>query len=72
MHRNLGLDWAQDALHVATLQSGFRGFSVQEVRSAPLPAEGSQRRSPRWGSRLRPVATTRWPWRCPARSRPPT
>ncbi|HEY5676939.1 MAG TPA: pilus assembly protein PilM, partial [Myxococcales bacterium] len=41
MHRNVGLDWAPDALHVATLQSGFRGFAVQEVRSAPLPAEGA-------------------------------
>src|SRR5690349_13798074 len=41
MHRNVGLDWAQDALRVATLQSGFRGFAIQEVRSAPLPAEGT-------------------------------
>ncbi|HET9754462.1 MAG TPA: fimbrial protein, partial [Myxococcales bacterium] len=41
MHRNLGLDWAQDAVRIATLQSGFRGFAVQEVRSAPLPAEGT-------------------------------
>src|SRR3954464_8496413 len=41
MHRNVGLDWAQDALRVATLQSGFRGFAVQEVRWAPLPADGT-------------------------------
>jgi general secretion pathway protein L len=41
MHRNVGLDWAQDTLRVATLQSGFRGFAVQEVRSAPLPAQGT-------------------------------
>jgi len=41
MHRNVGLDWAQDSLRVATLQSSFRGFAVQDVRSAPLPAEGS-------------------------------
>ena len=41
MHRNVGLDWAQDALRVATLQSGFRGFAVQEVREARLPAAGT-------------------------------
>src|SRR3989442_1481876 len=41
MHRNVGLDWAQDALHVATVQSGFRGFAIQDVRSVPLPAEGT-------------------------------
>ncbi len=41
MHRNVGLDWAQGELRVATLQSSFRGFSVQEVRTAPLPAEGT-------------------------------
>ncbi len=41
MHRNVGLDWAQDALRVATLQSGFRGFAVQDVRSTPLPRTGT-------------------------------
>ena len=41
MHRNVGLDWAQDTLRVATLQSGFRGFAVQDVRSAPLPPQGA-------------------------------
>jgi len=41
MHRNVGLDWAQDSLRVATLQSGFRGFAVQDVRSALLLAEGA-------------------------------
>src|SRR3989449_6608969 len=41
MHRNVGLDWAQDSLRVATLQSGFRGFAVQEVRSAALPPDGA-------------------------------
>ncbi|HWT86376.1 MAG TPA: hypothetical protein VN177_11425, partial [Myxococcales bacterium] len=41
MHRNVGLDQAHDALRVATLQSGFRGFAIQEVRSVPLPAEGT-------------------------------
>jgi general secretion pathway protein L len=40
MHRNVGLDQAQDALRVATLQSGFRGYAIQDVRVAPLPAEG--------------------------------
>ena len=38
MHRTVGLDWAQDSLRVATLQSGFRGFAIQDVRVAPLPA----------------------------------
>src|ERR1700716_1551175 len=41
MHRNVGLDWAQDALRVATVQSGFRGFAIQDVRAVPLPAEGT-------------------------------
>src|SRR3954469_23371266 len=41
MHRNVGLDWAQDSLRIATLQSGFRGFAVQEVRAALLPADGT-------------------------------
>src|SRR5438105_9437064 len=41
MHRNVGLDWAQDSLRVATLQSGLRGFAIHEVRSATLPAEGT-------------------------------
>src|SRR5207253_7700427 len=36
MHRIVGLDQAQDALRVATLQGGFRGFAIQEVRAAPL------------------------------------
>ena len=40
MHRIVGLDWGQDGLRVATLQGGFRGFAIEEVRSAPLPAEG--------------------------------
>src|SRR2546429_696992 len=39
MHRNVGLDWAQDSLRVATLQSGFRGFALQDVRSALLLAD---------------------------------
>ncbi|HZR10985.1 MAG TPA: hypothetical protein VFA79_20520 [Myxococcales bacterium] len=41
MHRNVGLDWAQDLLRVATLESGFRGFAVQDVRAARLPAAGT-------------------------------
>jgi general secretion pathway protein L len=41
MHRNVGLDQAHDALRVATLQSGFRGFAIQEVRSVPLPEQGT-------------------------------
>ena len=41
MHRTVGLDWAQDSLRVVTLQSGFRGFAIEEVRSAQLPAEGA-------------------------------
>ena len=39
MHRIVGLDQAQDAVRVATLQSGFRGFAIQEVRTALLPAD---------------------------------
>ena len=41
MHRNVGLDWTQDALRVATVQSGFRGFAIQDVCSVPLPAAGT-------------------------------
>jgi general secretion pathway protein L len=41
MHRIVGLDWAQDGLRVATAQSSFRGFAIQEVRTAPISAEGS-------------------------------
>src|SRR4051794_39892695 len=41
MHRNVGLDWAQNSLRVATLQSGFRGFAVQEVKAVELPPEGT-------------------------------
>lgn len=41
MHRSVGLDWAQDAVRVATLESGFRGFAIEAVRSAPLPSEGA-------------------------------
>lgn len=41
MHRTVGLDWAQDSLRVATLQSGFRGFAIQDVRSVPLPPQGT-------------------------------
>jgi general secretion pathway protein L len=41
MHRNVGLDWAQDSLRVATLQSGFRGFAVQEVKAVELPPDGT-------------------------------
>ncbi len=41
MHRNVGLDQAQDSLRVATLQSGFRGFAIQDVREVALPAEGT-------------------------------
>lgn len=41
MHRTVGLDWAQDSLRVATLQSGFRGFAIQEVRTASLPEGGT-------------------------------
>jgi general secretion pathway protein L len=41
MHRNVGLDWTQDALRVATVQSGFRGYAIQDVRSVPLPVEGT-------------------------------
>lgn len=35
MHRTVGLDLGQDGLRAATLQSGFRGFAIQDVRSAP-------------------------------------
>lgn len=41
MHRTVGLDWAQDSLRVATLQSGFRGFAIEDVRSARLPPDGT-------------------------------
>ncbi len=41
MHRIVGLDHGQDALRVATLQSGFRGFAIEEVRAAPMPADGT-------------------------------
>ena len=64
MHRNVGLDWAQDSLRVATLQSGFRGFAVQDVRSALLLADGTpamERRSP-------PVSTSARRCRSPKNS----
>lgn len=41
MHRIVGLDQAQDAVRVATLQGGFRGFAIQDLRSAELPADGA-------------------------------
>jgi len=41
MHRIVGLDQAQDALRVATLQGSFRGFAIQDVRSSQLPADGA-------------------------------
>lgn len=40
MHRTVGLDWSQDALRVATLQSGFRGFAIQDVRSVAVGPDG--------------------------------
>ena len=40
MHRIVGLDQTQESLRVATLQGGFRGFAVQDVRTAPLPNDG--------------------------------
>ncbi|HUJ29411.1 MAG TPA: pilus assembly protein PilM [Myxococcales bacterium] len=41
MHRIVGLDQAQDTVRVATLQGGFRGFAIQDLRSAALPADGT-------------------------------
>lgn len=41
MHRIVGLDQGRDALRVATLQGGFRGFAIEEVRAAPMPADGA-------------------------------
>jgi general secretion pathway protein L len=40
MHRTVGLDWSQDALRVATLQSGFRGFAIQDVRTVAVGPDG--------------------------------
>jgi type II secretory pathway component PulL len=41
MHRIVGLDWGQHEVRAALLQGGFRGASLQEVREAQLPAEGT-------------------------------
>ena len=37
MHRIVGLDVSGDKVRVVALESGFRGFSVLEARSVPLP-----------------------------------
>ena len=37
MHRIVGLDVSGDNLRLVALESGFRGYSVLEARSAPLP-----------------------------------
>jgi general secretion pathway protein L len=37
MHRIVGLDVSGDRVRVVALESGFRGFSVLEARSVPLP-----------------------------------
>src|SRR5712672_1210 len=37
MHRIVGLDVSGDKLRLVALESGFRGFSVLEARSVPLP-----------------------------------
>ena len=41
MHRIVGLDWGQHGVRAALLQGGFRGATLQEVREAQLPAEGT-------------------------------
>ena len=41
MHRIVGLDLAGDTVRLVLLESGFRGFSVQEFAQAALPAEGT-------------------------------
>ncbi len=41
MHRIVGLDVSGDAVRLVTLESSFRGFAVQEARSAPLEGEGT-------------------------------
>jgi general secretion pathway protein L len=41
MHRIVGLDWAAQTVRVAVLQGGFRGAELQDVREAPLPADGA-------------------------------
>ncbi|HWE24662.1 MAG TPA: type II secretion system protein GspL [Myxococcales bacterium] len=41
MHRIVGLDVAADKVRVVALESGFRGFSVVEARSVPLPEGGT-------------------------------
>ena len=41
MHRIVGLDLGGDAVRLVALESGFRGFSVQEMAQAPMPAEGT-------------------------------
>lgn len=40
MHRIVGLDVSGDAVRLVTLESGFRGFAVQDARTAPLEGEG--------------------------------
>jgi general secretion pathway protein L len=41
MHRIVGLDLAADKVRLVALESGFRGFSVLEARSVPLPDGGT-------------------------------
>ncbi|MBS2024350.1 MAG: pilus assembly protein PilM [Deltaproteobacteria bacterium] len=41
MHRILGLDASATELRLLALQSGFRGFELQEARRVPLPLEGT-------------------------------
>jgi general secretion pathway protein L len=41
MHRIVGLDLSAEAVRLVALESGFRGFSVQQMAHAALPAEGS-------------------------------
>ena len=41
MHRIVGLDVGVDRVRVVALESGFRGFSLLEARSVPLPDGGT-------------------------------
>ena len=41
MHRIVGLDVSGDKVRLVALESGFRGFSVLEARTVPLPDGGT-------------------------------
>jgi general secretion pathway protein L len=41
MHRIVGLDLGGDAVRLVALESGFRGFSVQQMAQAAMPHDGT-------------------------------